>query len=562
MKAPPTPHESPQVPFSFPRAGARTPSLFLRGLLILSLLLSGCSSGTDLRSDAQVSTQAQQETDEETADERTEGLERDSFEAPLQESDRYDHWTGDTDGGGLAIAENNATAQEDSLSFSLKVDTAAYANVTRYLESGRLPPGDAVRTEELINYFSYGDVPFRGDAPFGFGVEMAPSPFHADKTLAMIQVQTPPLDPADRPNSNLTFLIDSSGSMDSFDKLPLLQEAFRLLTGTLSEEDHVSIVTYAGDAAVLLDSCSGADEASILSAIDAVSVGGGTAGADGLETAYQLAQKNFDPHGNNRVILATDGDFNIGPSSATEMEALISEKRESGIYLSVLGLGRDNPEDALMETLSKNGNGNYAHLYDKDTAEKLLVEELGSNLYTVAEDVKAQLNFNPALVTDYRLIGYENRSLGNADFRDDTEAAGEVGAGSDLVLLLELGLQPGITDPETPCFTLKIRYKDPGDSRSQLLEQSVTLSPLSDSPSPDFSFAAAVAGFGHLLRNAENTGELTLQQLRSMAEIGAKEDERGSRQAFLDLLDRYASLTTKANGPKDSFESSFHADPP
>lgn len=461
----------------------------------------------------------------------------------------------------LVIDENTekATDEESMLTFSLKVDTAAYSNVQRYLESGSLPPKDAVRTEELINYFRY-DAPmeFNRDDPFALYAEVAPSPFDSTKQIAFVRVKTPEVDKENLPSSNLTFLIDSSGSMNAYDKLPLLKQAFSLLVDTLDEDDRVSIVTYAGSSAVVLDSARGSDKRRILSALDQLDAGGSTAGAEGILTAYRLAEQNYIKNGNNRVILATDGDFNVGPSSNDDLSELVQRKRDNGVYLSILGFGTGNIRDDLMETLSRDGNGNYAYINSVDTAKKVLVEELSSNLFTVADDVKAQVEFNPTAVASYRLIGYENRALQNKDFTDDTKDAGEIGAGTDVVVLFELTLQDGVsgsgmkyqsaapaqTQSSEPfsdeLFEVRIRYKDPGESESKLMLHPVKKSDIWQTGSSDLQFACAVAEFGQLLRGAETAA--SARDIIRVAEEHAGENKGGYRRDFVELVALYRTL--------------------
>jgi len=460
----------------------------------------------------------------------------------------------------LTIDENgqNSTDDESMLTFSLKVDTAAYTNVMRYIESGNTPPADAVRTEELLNYFSYEGKTDFSEGPFSLSAEIGPSPFNSGKHLAMIRVKTDEIDTKELPPSNLTFLIDTSGSMDSYDKLPLLKQAFALLVDTLGENDRVSIVTYAGSSAVVLDGMSGENKQEIIKAIHTLEPGGSTAGADGIFTAYKLAEKNFRKDGNNRVILATDGDFNVGPSDTDSLSDLVSEKRGNGVYLSILGFGTGNIRDDIMETLSKDGNGNYAYINDVKTAEKVLVEEMGSNLFTVADDVKAQVEFNPENVKSYRLIGYENRRLNNEDFTDDSKDAGEVGAGTDMVLLFELELQSGggsgykysgesegqVTagDYSGELFEVRIRYKDPGEAESRLLAMPVYTDQVADHMSTDLGFASSVAGFSHLLRDSEHTGDFTYERAVRLAEDNLGDDIGGYRHDYVRMLRQYGEL--------------------
>lgn len=458
----------------------------------------------------------------------------------------------------LVIDENRATAteQQSVTTFSLKVDTAAYTNVQRYIESGSLPPRDAVRTEELINYFRYDGAMEFGGEPFAISTEVGPSPFSENKHMAFIRVKTREIDKAALPASNLTFLIDTSGSMNSYDKLPLLKEAFGLLVDTLDEDDRVSIVTYAGSSGIVLDSAAGSDREGILSAIRNLDAGGSTAGADGIRTAYALAEKNYVEGGNNRILLATDGDFNVGISDIDELARLVGEKKENGVYMSILGFGTGNIRDDIMETLSKNGSGNYAYINSAATARKVLVDELGTNLFTIADDVKAQIEFNPAAVKSYRLIGYENRRLSNEDFDDDTKDAGEVGVGTDVVMMFELelagsggeGLKYGDAAGEAApafadeLFEVRIRYKDPGRSESKLITRPVTYGAISDTGSDDYRFACSVAAFGHLLRNSEYTGSATPGSTLALAKDSLGADREGYRQEQVHLLEKYADL--------------------
>ncbi|MDR0951833.1 MAG: VWA domain-containing protein [Oscillospiraceae bacterium] len=450
----------------------------------------------------------------------------------------------------LVIDENDAvsTDTQSMLTFSLKVDTASYTNVARYIQSGSLPPKDAVRTEEFVNYFNYDEpMKFSEDSPFALYCEVGPSPFNEDRQLAFLRVKSKDIDKSQLPPSNLTFLIDTSGSMDSYDKLPLLREAFGLLVETLTENDRVSIVTYAGSSQVVLDSASGSDRERILSAINELWAGGSTAGADGIMTAYALAEKNFLAGGNNRVILATDGDFNVGLSSTDELKNLVAEKRGNGVYMSILGFGTGNIRDDIMETLSKEGNGNYAYISDLSDAKKVLVEELAANLFTIADDVKAQVEFNPEAVKSYRLIGYENRSLNNDDFENDAKDAGEIGIGTDVVILFELELQGGALDAADPdlageLFELRIRYKDPGQQVSKLISKAANYSDITSSPSDDLRFASSVAAFGHLLRGSEYTGQATFERVYALAEESLGDDRDGYRREYLELLSQYNDL--------------------
>ena len=457
----------------------------------------------------------------------------------------------------LVISENLAvsTDVESTLTFSLKVDTAAYTNVARFIESGNLPPRDAVRTEELINYFSYdGSMRFDNNAVFAMSAEVGPSPFNAGSYLAFIRVKSKDIDRTELPPSNLTFLIDSSGSMSSHDRMPLLKESFALLVETLTEDDRVSIVTYAGTSEILLDGMSGADKDRILSVIDSLQAGGSTAGGHGIQTAYSLAEKNYMPNANNRVILATDGDFNVGVSSNAELARLVGEKRGNGIYLSVLGYGMGNIRDDLMETLSREGNGNYFYINNLASAKKALVDELAANLYTIADDVKAQVEFNPHNVRSYRLIGYENRRLSNEDFLDDSKDAGEVGIGTDVIMMFELELHSGAQagryapannvqpDFADELFEVRLSYKHPGEDASNYMAKQVFFDDIAETGSTDFRFAAAVAAFAHLLRGSEHARDVALDDVHALAEGGLGADFAGYRRDFIRLLTLYERL--------------------
>ncbi|MDR1643042.1 MAG: VWA domain-containing protein [Clostridiales bacterium] len=456
----------------------------------------------------------------------------------------------------LEIVENKqiSVLENPMQTFSLKIDTASYRNVARYIRNGFYPSKDAVRVEEMINYFTY-DEPLEATvSPFAIYAELGPSIFDSGKQLAFIRLKSRSIDRSGS-RSNLTFLIDSSGSMDSPDKLPLLQSSFKLLVDNLTENDVVSIVTYAGSSEVVLDSVSGNQKDTLMNGIDNIFAGGSTAGADGIQTAYSLAAKNFIPNGNNRVILATDGDFNVGISMISELEEFISEKRGTGVYLSVLGFGTGNLKDSTMETLAKNGNGNYSYIDSIDEAQKVLVDELATTLFTVADDVKAQLEFNPAKVKSYRRIGYENRSLANEDFENDAKDAGEIGAGTDVIMLYELELEQSTSSsaltPEAPAseelFEVRIRYKNTGEGASQLMSFPVNEDKILGTNTSDFKFASSVAGFGALLRSSEYLGKVTIDDIANLASSSKGLDSAGYRLEFCDLVDLSRSLEDDVN---------------
>ncbi len=470
-----------------------------------------------------------------------------------------DNYIPNTDEEYLVINENRAvpTSENSMLTFSLKVDTASYRNVVRYIDSGNLPPADAVRIEEMINYFRYEQPLLINEGPFSFYAELGPSPFSSARKLAFVRVKSKDISRDELPPSNLTFLIDTSGSMDSYDKLPLLKSAFGLLVETLGQNDTISIVTYAGSTRIALDSVRGNDKKRIMNVINSLEAGGSTAGAKGIQTAYELAERNFIYNGNNRVILATDGDFNVGISSVSELERFINQKRESGVYLSVLGVGTENIKDNKMETLAKNGNGNYNYLDSVATAKKVLVDEFAANIYVIANDVKAQVEFNPALVSEYRLIGYENRRLQNKDFTDDAKDAGEVGIGTDVILMFEVtlantfgnGLKYGGAAPVVDLgaygdefFEVRIRYKNPGESSGRQITVPVKTDRLLAENTADFNFASSVAAFGHLLRDSRYSGDVELGRIIAVAEGNKGLDDGKLRDEFARVLRKYQQI--------------------
>jgi Ca-activated chloride channel family protein len=473
--------------------------------------------------------------------------------------------------GALADTESYASIDENKFrrpvdqplsTFSIDVDTASYANVRRFLNEGRLPPVDAVRVEELINYFHFDYADSTQGAPFGVTTELAPCPWDSRHKLTLIGVQAKRLPPGKIPPRNLVFLLDVSGSMSSNDKLPLVKTAMKMLAETLTAQDRVAIVTYAGTTGVSLPSTRGDRNATIQDAISALSAGGSTNGGAGIQLAYQIANENFVKGGINRVILATDGDFNVGVTSIDDLTRLIEEKRTSGVFLSVLGVGTGNLKDATMEKLADKGNGNYSYLDSLTEARKVLVAEAGSTLVTVAKDVKIQVEFNPALVGAYRLVGYENRRLKARDFNDDTKDAGEMGAGHSVTALYEIvppgeegnagGIDPlkyqrpvetasaRVTVPSSELMTVKIRYKKPDGDTSTLVTVPVagrnTVAPR------HVGFAAAVAEFGMLLRESPFKADATWADAAKLAAAHRGDDPDGYRAEFVRLVDLAASL--------------------
>jgi Ca-activated chloride channel family protein len=465
------------------------------------------------------------------------------------------------------INENEfLTPSQNPLStFSIDVDTASYSNVRRFLTQGQLPPQDAVRIEELVNYFSYDYPEPMWGQPFSITTEVAPCPWNPAHQLALIGLQGKRLNGFQMPASNLVFLIDVSGSMNQPNKLPLLQDAFRMLTQELEAKDKVSIVVYAGNAGLVLDATPGNYKERILEAINRLQAGGSTAGGAGIQLAYQVARNNLISNGNNRVILATDGDFNVGISNDDELVRMIEDYRNQGIYLTVLGFGMGNYKDSKMEKLADKGNGNYFYIDNQNEARKVLVHELGSTLFTIAKDVKVQVEFNPATVAEYRLVGYENRMLAKEDFNDDTKDAGELGAGHTVTALYEIvptesfERNSGRVDPliyqkearipriswgkSTDVMTVKLRYKDPDSMTSKLIKKTVGRSDVEAyGKSDNFRFASSVAEFGLLLRNSPYRASASFDHVLAQAR-SAKPDEYGYRYEFIDLVEKARALS-------------------
>jgi Ca-activated chloride channel family protein len=448
--------------------------------------------------------------------------------------------------------------------FSIDVDTASYSNVRRFLNEGRLPPADAVRIEELINYFRFDYPTPRNGAPVSVTTELGAAPWNPKHRLALVGLRSTPIRQEKTPPRNLTFLLDVSGSMAPVNRLPLVKTAMRMLVDTLRAEDKVAIVVYAGASGLCLPATSGEEKHRIQAALERLSAGGSTNGASGIQLAYNIASENFIRGGINRVILATDGDFNVGVTSQSELTRLIEEKRERGIFLSVLGVGDNNLKDSTMEMLADKGNGNYSYLDSIQEARRVLIKEAGATLVTVAKDVKLQIEFNPSRVAGYRLIGYENRLLRKEDFNNDRKDAGEMGAGHTVTALYELvpageRVPAGDVDPlkyQRPTETvasqptqsndlmnIKIRYKAPDGDTSKLLEF-----PVRDAAArttPNLGFASAVAGFGMLLRRSEFKGLATWEQAASLARQHRGEDDDGYRAEFIRLIELAAALSIK-----------------
>lgn len=488
--------------------------------------------------------------------------------APSQslENNRYDKFLAEGDNQFNReqydrIVENDfQLVQAKPLStFSIDVDSASYSNTRRFINNGQLPPKDAVRIEEFINYFTYDYPNPQGDRPFSMVTEISEAPWNRAHKLVHIGLQGKRLDTENLPPSNLVFLLDVSGSMNSPNKLPLLKSAFQLLLDELGEGDRVAIVVYAGAAGVALPSTPATEQETILEALNTLSAGGTTAGGEGIKRAYKVARENFIESGNNRVILATDGDFNVGVSSDAALVRLIEQKRKQGIFLTVLGFGTGNLQDAKMEKLADKGNGNYAYIDSILEAKKVLVKEIGATLLTIAKDVKIQVEFNPAKVAAYRLIGYENRQLQAQDFSDDTKDAGELGAGHSVTALYEVIPVGANTNMELPSvdeleyqqteidasayetnelMQVKLRYKQPDASESQLMVQPVVDAGVRlDTTSENFRFSAAVAGFGMLLRDSKYKGDMTFEKVLELAQESQGEDANGYRAEFVRLVE-------------------------
>ena len=461
-------------------------------------------------------------------------------------TEEYDH-----------IIENKflSVMQQPLSTFSIDVDRASYTNVRRFIESGSLPPKGAVRIEEMINYFDYNYQPPTNEEPFAVYTEIASCPWNAKHKLVQIGLQGKKISTDSLPKSNLVFLVDVSGSMAEPNKLPLVQQSLNLLTDQLREDDNVAIVVYAGSAGLVLPSTPGSEKKKIKEAIDALNADGSTAGGEGIKLAYKIAEENKKPRGNNRVVLATDGDFNVGASSDDELVELIEKERQRGIFLSVLGFGMGNYKDNKMQQLADKGNGNHNYIDNLNEAKKVLVNEFGGTIFTIAKDVKLQIEFNPSLVNVYRLIGYENRMLANEDFNDDKKDAGELGAGHTVTALYEI-IPAGINDTligkvddlkyqrkkevsynGNELMNIKLRYKEPESETSKLIIYPVAdINRTWEQASGNFKLSAAVAEFGLLLRGSSYKQNSSFEQTLEIANDAAQHDDHGYRSEFLKLI--------------------------
>ncbi|MGO1072528.1 vWA domain-containing protein [Lysobacter sp. CA199] len=537
----------------------RLPAAALAAGVALALILSGCSrkvehSEEEAASAEIVSVPSLPQTEH-------------SLSVPQTNTERY-----------AKIEANpiHRTAEQPVSTFSIDVDTGSYANVRRMLAAGELPPKDAVRVEELVNYFDYGyPRPTSKDTPFKVSTELAPAPWNAKHVLMQIGIQGYDVDKSELPPANLVLLIDTSGSMDEPDKLPLLKRAFAQLIPQLREQDRVSIVAYAGSAGLVLPPTPGNRGGEILDALERLQAGGSTNGGEGIQLAYATARQAFVKDGINRVLLATDGDFNVGVSDQSALETLVADQRKSGIALSTLGFGTGNYNDAMAEQLADLGNGNHAYIDTALEAQKVLNEELGSTLLTIAGDVKVQVEFNPSVVAEYRLIGYENRVLKREDFNNDQVDAGEIGAGHDVTALYELALvgsggesvdplrygkdaqaaeaKPAATATDAKAgevALLRLRYKRPGETDSRLIEAPLQRSDIAGEPSERMRFAAAVAGYGDLLRGGTYVGDYGWDGVIGLARSARGDDRNGYRGEFLQLMQTAKSLQAAGGATK------------
>ena len=446
--------------------------------------------------------------------------------------------------------------------FSIDIDAASYSNMRRYINKGELPPADAIRTEELINYFSYDYPQPTGNDPVKITTEVGACPWNVKHRLVRIGLKAKEIPTDKLPVSNLVFLIDVSGSMYGPQRLGLVQSSLKLLVNNLRDEDRVAIVVYSGSAGEKLPSTSGSDKQKIREAIDELTAGGSTAGGAGIKLAYKMAKQNFVKGGNNRIILCTDGDFNVGVSSDEGLEKLIEQERKSGVFLTVLGYGMGNYKDSKMQVLAEKGNGNHAYIDNLQEANRVLVNEFGATMHTVAKDVKLQIEFNPSQVQAYRLIGYESRLLKDEDFNNDAKDAGEMGAGHTVTAFYEVvpaGIKsdftgkvddlkyqktkpaPAVTNNSKELLTVKLRYKAPDGNTSKKIEQPL-IDDKKEKVSSDFRFASAVAMFGQLLRDSDFKGDATYDKVISLAKTSLDNDEKGYRREFIRLAETAEGL--------------------
>jgi Ca-activated chloride channel family protein len=536
------------------------PIMYIKVLLSIGcafLLITGCMDSPGIQypreKDKMLRSLSKEEAVITSADETSENLPADGL-PPDFNTEEYKR-----------IYENPFLKVKDNplSTFSIDVDTASYSNVRRFLNNGSLPYEDAVRIEEFINYFTYDYPEPDGDVPFAFFTELSSCPWNKDHMLLHIGLQAKKIDFEKLPPNNLVFLLDVSGSMNYYNKLPLLKSALKLLVNEMRSMDTISIVVYAGAAGLVLPPTSCENKQPIIQALDMLTAGGSTAGGAGIQLAYKVAAEHFNPEGNNRIILATDGDFNVGASSEGELVRMIEEKREQGIFLTILGFGMGNYKDSKMESLADKGNGNYAYIDNLLEAKKVLVSEMGGTLFTIAKDVKIQVEFNPAVVDSYRLIGYENRMLRAEDFDDDTKDAGELGAGHTVTVLYELtaatdasssgtdlryqesDIKDGAASSNELMF-IKFRYKKPDGKESKLLTTPIAYDMISlQHTSDNFRFSAGVAEFGLILRNSEYKAAANYNQVLDLAKQSQGNDTEGYRMEFIGLVRLAQTLDTR-----------------
>ncbi|KTC39268.1 MAG: vWA domain-containing protein [Pseudomonas sp.] len=495
---------------------------------------------------------------------------RESFQAAYREEPREQY---------QALPDNpiHSVAEAPVSTFSADVDTGAYANVRRLLNQGSLPPEGAVRLEELVNYFPYDYALPTDGSPFGVTTELAPTPWNPHTRLLRIGIKASDRAVAQLAPANLVFLVDVSGSMDRREGLPLVKSTLKLLVDQLRDQDRVSLVVYAGESRVVLEPTSGRDKAKIRNAIDQLTAGGSTAGASGIQMAYQMAQQGFIDKGINRILLATDGDFNVGISDFESLKAMAVEKRKSGVSLTTLGFGVDNYNEHLMEQLADAGDGNYAYIDNLREARKVLVDQLSSTLAVVAKDVKLQVEFNPTQVSEYRLLGYENRALKREDFSNDKVDAGEIGAGHTVTALYEIvpvgekgwleplrygqAKAPAASAKADELAMLRVRYKAPKGGNSRLIERPISAQQPAElaKASPDLRFAAAVAAFSQQLKDGRYTADFSLADTATLARGARGDDPYGLRGEFVQLVELAQSLQTQAPNDRAADALGQHA---
>jgi len=528
--------------------------ILIAAVLLYSVIFSGCASESTNTSNVSVTSEKRQPYSPSNA--TTTSTNTSSVAA--KEESPYDDRS--TDGERYAeISENPflETVRAPLSTFSIDVDTASYSNVRRFLNNGQLPPKDAVRIEELVNYFEYDYPQPSGDLPFSVNTEVAVCPWNTNHKIVQIGLQGKKVSLDNVPPSNLVFLVDVSGSMNSPDKLPLLKQGLKTLVNQLSYKDRVAIVVYAGASGLALPSTPADDKQKINEALDNLEAGGSTNGGQGIKLAYGIAQDNFISNGNNRVILATDGDFNVGLTGDGELVSMIEQKRQSNIFLSVLGFGSGNLNDSMMEKLADKGNGNYSYIDTGDEARKALGQQVAGTLYTIAKDVKIQVEFNPAKVAGYRLLGYENRLLADKDFNDDKKDAGEIGAGHSVTALYEIvpagqkvenpgvdelrysRVEPSDTTFNAELLTVKLRYKEPDGDQSKLLTMGLLdKNSAFENASDNLRFASAVVGFGMLLRDSNYKGDANFNKIRQIADSSRSNDLKNYRNEFIELIEK------------------------